>query len=146
MRSGPETIAEREKAFAAALAADGLRLTHQRLEIIREVAAAEDHPDADEILRRARSRVPTLSQDTVYRALAALVKRGLVEPVMTPRATRFDPDRSPHQHFVCDHCGRLEDVGSDIVQTPQVPATLPGIGEVRAVHMEMCGLCMECKE
>jgi Fur family peroxide stress response transcriptional regulator len=146
MRSGPETIAEREKAFATALAADGLRLTHQRLEIIREMAAADDHPDADEILRRVRVRIPTLSQDTVYRALAALVKRGLVEPVMTPRATRFDPDRSPHHHFVCDHCGRLEDVGADVVQAPKVPEVLPGIGEVRAVHTEMCGLCVECRK
>lgn len=145
MRPSPETVAAREKVFAAALAEDGLRKTHQRLEIIREIAAADDHPAADEILRRVRARVPTLSQDTVYRALAVLVDRGLVERVTTPRATRFDPDHTPHHHFVCDNCGRLEDIGIDVVQAPEVPPLLPGIGEVRTVHVEMCGLCVGCR-
>jgi len=145
MGFSPEAVAERENVFASALVAEGLRMTHQRHEIIREIAAAGDHPDADEILRRVRKRVPLLSQDTVYRALAVLVRRGLVERITTPRATRFDPDPAPHHHFVCDNCGRLEDVGVDIVRSPEVPSVLPGIGEVRTVHMEMCGICTVCR-
>jgi Fur family peroxide stress response transcriptional regulator len=141
----PEVIAEREKAFASALVADGLRMTHQRLEIIREIAAADDHPDADEILHRVRRRVPTLSRDTVYRSLAVLVRRGLVKRITTPRATRFDPDPAAHHHFVCDNCGRLEDVGVGVVRSPEVPPMLPGIGEVRAVHVEMRGICAACR-
>jgi len=141
---------QREQRFASALVHDGLRLTHQRLEIIREIAGAQDHPDAEEILRRARRRVPTLAQDTVYRAMNVLADRGLVRRITTPRATRFDPDTRPHYHFVCDACGRLEDVSEDMVPslvTPfeELPVMLPGVGEVRAVHVEMCGRCLECQ-
>ncbi len=145
MMIGPKMIAEREKRFADALVTDGLRMTHQRLEIIREIAGAEDHPDADEVLRRVRTRVPTLSQDTVYRALAVLVEHGLIARITTPRATRFDPDRSPHQHFICDSCGRLEDVGVDMVKVPESPWVVPGVGEVRTVYVQLCGTCMGCR-
>ncbi len=144
------TVAERERRFTSALIEDGLRLTHQRLEIIREIAGVEDHPDAEEVLRRVRVRVPTLSQDTVYRALTVLADRGLITRITTPRATRFDPDTSPHCHFVCDACGRLEDVSEDTVPSlsglvEHLPLTLPGVGEVRTVHVEMCGRCEECQ-
>jgi Fur family peroxide stress response transcriptional regulator len=132
-------IAEREREFAASLAASGMRMTHQRLEIIRELAAADDHPDAELVFRRVRERVPTLAHDTVYRALAVLVTQGLVERIAMPRATRFDPDRTVHHHFVCDRCGRLLDLSPELV-----PAALPGVGRVRSVNLELWGVCDAC--
>ncbi|HET6476757.1 MAG TPA: transcriptional repressor [Thermoleophilia bacterium] len=49
----------------------GLRLTHQRLEILRVVAADETHPDVETVYEAVRKRVPTNSLETVYRTLAA---------------------------------------------------------------------------
>lgn len=144
MKVEAAVLAERYSEFARALAADGLRLTHQRLEIIREIAAADDHPDADTVFRRVRERVSTLSPDTVYRTLDILVQRGLVDRVLMPRATRFDPDRIPHHHFICDRCGRLMDVGPETVPSLHVPGVIPGVGEVHSVHLEMWGICDSC--
>jgi Fur family transcriptional regulator, peroxide stress response regulator len=145
MEAGAEVSADRQWAFARALAAEGLRMTHQRLEILREIAVADDHPDAETVFQRVRERVPTLSQDTVYRTLTVLVKYNLVDRVLMPRATRFDPDRKPHYHFICDQCGRLMDVGAGVVPSLPVPGILPGIGEVHSVHLEMWGLCDACR-
>jgi Fur family peroxide stress response transcriptional regulator len=133
-----------EAAFASALKADGMRLTHQRLEIIRELARAEDHPDVDALFQRVRTRVPTISADTVYRTMAVLVDRGLVESIAMPRATRFDPDQRAHHHFLCEQCGRIEDVSADVVPQPSVPADLSGIGTVRSVRLQLRGVCSEC--
>lgn len=44
----------------------GVKLTHQRMEVFREVAESGEHPDADTIYRGVRRRVPTVSLDTVY--------------------------------------------------------------------------------
>jgi Fur family peroxide stress response transcriptional regulator len=140
-------VTDRKQAFARALRADGLRMTHQRLEIIAEVAAATDHPDAELIFNRVRERVPTLSPDTVYRTLDVLVSRGLVRRVLMPRATRFDPDRDLHHHFICDLCGRLVDVMPEVVSnTPVVPPALDGIGDVRLVHLHIWGTCDVCRK
>ncbi len=144
MKPDQTSVTDLEGTLTAALLAGGVRMTCQRREIIHEIAAAHDHPDAEEVFCRVRGRVPTLSRDTVYRTLAVLVQQGLVQRVNTARATRFDPDPTPHHHFVCDRCGGLEDITPDMVRVPDVPAELPGIGLVRAVQVELCGVCAEC--
>ncbi len=135
---------ERERAFAEALKADGLRMTHQRLEVIKELAAARHHPDADELFTAVRERVPTISRDTVYRTLATLVSRGLVERLSAPGAARFDPDVSSHHHFVCTRCGRIIDLGTEALVEHAVPSGLDGVAEVTSVRLEVKGVCAEC--
>jgi len=139
-----DAVDERERAFADALRADGLRMTHQRLEVIRELASATHHPDADELFRAVRERVPTISRDTVYRTLATLAARGLIERIAAPGAARFDPDASTHHHFLCTRCGTILDLGTDELGDPEVPPGLPGVREVSSVRLEIKGVCEEC--
>lgn len=135
---------DREQAFAEALKADGLRMTHQRLEVIKELAAARHHPDADELFTAVRKRVPTISRDTVYRTLATLVSRGLVERIAAPGAARFDPDASSHHHFVCTSCGRIIDLGTAALGEHAVPSGIDGVAEVTSVRLEVKGVCKDC--
>jgi Fur family transcriptional regulator, peroxide stress response regulator len=142
-----EFRANREGEFARVLAVNGLRMTQQRLEIVRELAAAQDHPDAETLLHRVRRRVPMLSPDTVYRTLEVLASHGLVARIPMPRANRFDPDLTPHHHFVCSRCGRVLDVGVDVLgPVPSAPAALEGIGQVDSVHLQIWGVCDACEE
>ncbi|MDY0340376.1 MAG: transcriptional repressor [Coriobacteriia bacterium] len=135
---------EREQAFAEALRADGLRMTHQRLEVIRELVSAKQHPGADELFRAVRERVPMISRDTVYRTLSTLESRGMIERIMTPGPARFDPDTSAHHHFVCVRCGRILDLDAGELSCPEVPASLSGVGEVISMRFEIRGVCAEC--
>ena len=147
MSTRQEFIASREAEFARTLAVNGLRMTHQRLEIVREIAGARDHPDAETLLRRVRRRVPMLSPDTVYRTLDMLAGNGLVARIPMPRANRFDPDLTPHHHFVCGRCDRVVDVGADVLgPLPAAPETLEGIGRVQSVHLQIWGVCDACEE
>ena len=147
MRPSQDDIATRQEAFQRALRADGLRITGQRLEIIREIAGADDHPDADLVFRRVRERLPRLSEDTVYRTLDVLAKRGLVERVPMPRATRFDPRGTPHHHFICDRCGGVVDVPPGLLSSlSPAPEVLEGVGRVRLVHLLIHGLCEVCSK
>jgi Fur family ferric uptake transcriptional regulator len=90
----------------------GWRLTAQR-RVVAEVLDGEHvHLTPDEVLQRARQRLPEISLATVYNALNELVALGEVRVVETGRGrVRYDPnvDR-PHDHLVCLGCGALRDV------------------------------------
>ena len=62
-----------------------MKLTHQRMEIFREVARTADHPDAQTVYERVRKRVPAVSLDTVYRNLWLLSDLGLLSTLGPPR-------------------------------------------------------------
>lgn len=144
MHAMTDTTRERERVFAEALKADGLRMTHQRLEVIRELASATHHPDADALFRSVRERVPTISRDTVYRTLSTLASRGLIERIASPGGARFDPDVSMHHHFACVRCGRILDLGTEDLGSLDIPADLPDVAEVTSVRLEIKGVCAEC--
>ena len=72
------TVDRRVDRFKSAAAAAGVKLTHQRLEIFREVASSVEHPDAEAVVRSVRKRMPTVSIDTVYRTLWMLNDLGLI--------------------------------------------------------------------
>lgn len=61
-------------AFVQACRGEGVKASHQRIEIFREVAATIDHPDAETIYERVRTRMPTIALDTAYCTLALLQK------------------------------------------------------------------------
>lgn len=144
MDEKPLNTHQREQAFAEALKSDGLRMTHQRLEVIRELASATQHPDVDELFRAVRERVPTISRDTVYRTLATLVSRGLIERIAVPGAARFDPDVSLHHHFMCVQCMRIFDLGDDDLGGLVVPEGLTGVDKIISARLEIKGVCAEC--
>jgi Fe2+ or Zn2+ uptake regulation protein len=74
-------------------------------------AAGTDHPTADQVCRRVRRTLPTVSLGTVYRNLQRLVSDGRIGVAQVgSRVTRYDPTPTPHDHFVCRSCGRIEDL------------------------------------
>ncbi len=123
----------------------GVKLTHQRMEVFREVARSGDHPDAETIFRGVRARIPTVSLDTVYRALWLLADLGLVTTLGPSRErTRFDANLTRHHHFVCVRCGLTRDFYSDALDELKLPRSIREIGRVEATHVEARGLCREC--
>jgi Fur family peroxide stress response transcriptional regulator len=123
----------------------GVKLTHQRIEIFREVAQSGDHPDAETVYRGVCTRVPTMSLDTVYRALWLLSDLGLITTLGPPRErARFDANLSRHHHFVCLRCGLTRDFYSDAFDELRLPQSIKAIGRVETTHVEARGVCREC--
>ncbi|MBN9353008.1 MAG: transcriptional repressor [Hyphomicrobium denitrificans] len=57
----------------------GLRMTGQRLVIAQVLSAATDHPDVEEVHRRAHAVDPRISLSTVYRTLKLFAAKGILE-------------------------------------------------------------------
>ncbi len=105
----------------------GVKLTHQRMEIFREVLQTEKHPDAETVYRGVRRRMPTVSLDTVYRTLWWLKDIGLITTLGISRdRTRFDANLTRHHHFVCNQCGKTRDFYSDVFDSRRIPCNLSG--------------------
>jgi Fe2+ or Zn2+ uptake regulation protein len=136
----------------AGVRAAGLKLTPQRMAIVRELADDESHPTAQEIFDRLRPSLPTMSFATVYNTLDALTSAGLCAALSLSRGSgRFDPNMNPHHHAVCDGCGAVRDVPgpaespaqSDSPAGEALAHVAPGF-QVRSVERIFRGLCASC--
>jgi len=123
----------------------GVKLTHQRLEIFRELAATEEHPDVDSIFRAVQQRMPTVSVDTVYRTLWMLHDLGLVTTIGPQRdGVRFDANLEQHHHYVCVRCGLVRDFESADLNALRVPDAVKELGSIADAHVEVRGVCAKC--
>lgn len=123
----------------------GLRLTHQRLEILRELVGAKDHPSAEMVFGRVRRRLPTISLDTVYRTLSTFDDLGLIMRVpVTGDQGRFDADTSPHHHFVCSRCKSIYDFFWEEFDQLVLPGDSEALGRVDDRRVVVRGVCQEC--
>ncbi|MDF7826588.1 transcriptional repressor [Pontiellaceae bacterium B12227] len=142
--SPPIDIEQRLANLTEACRATGMRVTHQRLEIFREVAKTSEHPDADTIFQRVRKRLPTVSHDTVYRTLASLEEMGLISRVDPARGgARYDANCDKHHHFVCTECGAITDIY--LQYEPPLPEGIENLGDVESLHLQVRGICQNCK-
>ena len=82
----------------------GLRMTDQRRVIARVLSLAEDHPDAEELYRRASELDPNISLATVYRTVRLFEDAGIVE------RHDFRDGRARYEETSDDHHDHLIDV------------------------------------
>jgi Fur family peroxide stress response transcriptional regulator len=143
----PQSEVERRVSLCAhALRESGLRLTHQRLEVAREIAGSDMHPDVEAIYRGVRERVPTISLDTVYRTLGALERLRLINRVdVVGGPARYDANLEHHHHFICARCGLIRDLPGTSYEGLEVPEAATNLGEVESITVQLRGLCKECQ-
>ena len=142
-----QTHQETLQALEAALSGAGLRLTHQRLTIYQELMDSHDHPSAEDIYKRVRRKVPTISLDTVYRTLATLEEQGLVVRLRVfEERGRYDADLSPHHHLICSKCKKIADFQWSVFEQADIPAQHAEWGRVMRKDLIMTGICRECLE
>ena len=123
----------------------GVKLTHQRLEIFREIASRLDHPDAESIYQSIRGRLPGVSLDTVYRTLWILYDLDLIATYGQTRETvHFDPNPAPHHHYICVRCGIIRDLAAPELDDFALPPAAAVYGSVLAFRVELSGLCEGC--
>lgn len=144
MKVTEQELEQRLEWFKATARRAGLKLTRQRLEIFRAVAASADHPDAETVLAAVRERLPGLSLDTVYRALWVLEELGVVHTLGPRRErTRFDANLSQHHHYVCVRCGLTRDFSNPALDALSAPEA-HDFGTAERTCVEVRGVCHEC--
>src|SRR5215469_3057275 len=125
------------------LEGSGLRCTPQRYAVMAFLMENPAHPTAAEVFEAVNRMDPRSSRATIYNNLRDLVKAGLVREVAVEgRAARFDVKGMRHHHFICDRCGKVEDV--DWYDVPRPAAASLGKRVLRESELIFRGLCARC--
>lgn len=122
----------------------GLKLTPQRLAVLKYLEGNKEHPSADDIYKTILKKFPTMSFATVYNTLETLRRHGQVmELNFDPFKKRFDPNPMPHHHVICVKCQKILDVQNDFsLPAPKIESEE---FEIIGNHIEFYGLCSKCK-
>ncbi|MEL6583160.1 MAG: Fur family transcriptional regulator [Pseudomonadota bacterium] len=134
-----EELASETEDVDALIRSAGLRITKQRQAIARVLLDSGDHPDAEEVLERARDEDASVSQATAYRTLAVLAEKGLLDThTFDGGVTRFElSDRPHHDHMIDIESGKItEFVSSEIEKLQREIARRHGY-EIVAHRLEL---------
>ena len=102
-------------------AAKGMRMTDQRRVIARVIAAASDHPDVEELYRRASAVDPNISISTVYRTVKLFEDAGIIERHdFRDGRSRYEPaPEEHHDHLIDLRTGRVIEFRSEEIEEMQ---------------------------
>ena len=99
----------------------GLRMTGQRRTIARVLSAATDHPDVEEVHRRAHQIDAGISLSTVYRTLKLFAEKGILErhEFGHGRGRYEEASRQHHDHLVDVGSGRVIEFSNEEIEALQ---------------------------
>ncbi|PWC24306.1 MULTISPECIES: zinc uptake transcriptional repressor Zur [Brenneria] len=128
----------------------GVRLTPQRLEVLRLMAQQSAAISAYDLLDLLRLSEPQAKPPTVYRALDFLLEQGFIHRVESNNSYVLCHHIENHNHtsalFICDRCGLVTER-----QTKGVEDRLRQLAQqagftLRHSIIEAHGLCEDCQE
>ena len=99
----------------------GMRMTEQRRTIARVLSDAEDHPDAEELHRRANRLDASISLATVYRTVKLFEDAGIIErhDFRDGRSRYEELPEEHHDHLIDVKSGEVVEFLSDEIETLQ---------------------------
>jgi Fe2+ or Zn2+ uptake regulation protein len=130
---------------AAVLRRARLRVTPQRVAVLRALAAGPHLATCQEIWERARRDAAGLGQVTVYRILEKLAAVGVIERLHVNGTTQFGLAIRHHDHAICERCGTV--VATERCLLGPIPARPVGMHGflVKRHRVDLIGLCVACQ-
>ncbi len=140
-------MAETPQPLTELLTGKGVRPTPQRLEVLEELAREGNDVTAQELWGRLRDRDSRTGLATVYRTLALLAEKGVVDVLShhgTEQCYRLCAD-GHHHHLLCTRCHRVVEV-QECDLGGWLEAVAARHGFVATDHrIEIAGLCGNCR-
>ena len=121
----------------------GLKMTGQRRVIARVLSDASDHPDVEELYRRAAALDERISIATVYRTVRLLEEKGILERRdFGGGRARYEPtEHGHHYHLIDIETGKVIEF-SDPEHEALLQKLAAKLGfEVVSLRLELYGRC-----
>jgi Fur family ferric uptake transcriptional regulator len=118
MPATPQTAPSRIERL---LSAKRMRMTGQRRTIARVLSAATDHPNVEEVHRRANVIDARISLSTVYRTIKLFAAMGILErhDFGAGRGRYEEADRRHHDHLIDIHTGKVIEFRNEEIERLQ---------------------------
>lgn len=119
--TGTSRAACAEQSLEELCEARGMRMTEQRRVIARVIASADDHPDVEELHRRAAAIDRRISISTVYRTVKLFEDAGIIErhDFRDGRARYETVPEEHHDHLIDVRTGHVIEFRSEEIEKLQ---------------------------
>jgi Fur family transcriptional regulator, peroxide stress response regulator len=124
----------------------GLRLTPQRLAVLKALVSGNHHLTAEQIYEQMRVDFPTTSLATIYKTLTVLKETGqLMELGFSDGSNRYDLITEAHAHLICVRCKSIID--PDVIGVEKfVQQIISQYGYQRVgQRLDVFGVCPQCQ-
>jgi len=133
------------------LVARGVRITPQRRLLVGIIQDSPRHLDAAKLLEIARNQDPDLDRATVYRTIALLKDRGLIDELdlmhIQGEKHYYEAKTSrDHCHLACLRCGAIMEYASSSFEKLKKELAKQSGFQIRVVRLEVGGLCKLCRK
>ena len=125
-----------------------LRVTPQRLAVLKILASSSEHPTVESIYEHVKKEFPTTSLATVYKTVSVLKRMNEVLELGFPDGSnRYDGKRPfPHPHMVCTQCQEILDPDlSSLRELTEEIGKETGY-KILFHRLDFFGLCPKCRE
>ena len=134
--------------FKKILRKEDLKITHQRISVLKEILKDDGHRECEEIYLSIKSHGVSVSRATVYRTLDILVKNNFVRKLNIGNGmARYECKiNSPHHdHMICNKCDKIiEFINDDIERFQEEVAKEYHFKLEHHIH-HLFGICRECQ-
>lgn len=149
-RSGNDTTITRPSLMKE-LVARGVRITSQRRLLIHIMQDSPRHLDAAKLLAIAKQRDPRIDRATVYRTIALLKERGLIDELdlmhLEGEKHYYEAKTNrDHCHMACFGCGAIIEYASPAFEKLKKEMAQQGDFQIRVVRLEVGGFCKRCRQ
>ena len=128
--------------YVTILKQNQLKITPQRLAIMKYLDENRTHPTADRIYTDLKEKNPALSKTTVYNSVETLKEHGIIQSLtISGSELRYDFGNKMHHHFLCKKCGTIIDID---IECPNIGKMLESGHKVEEVHGYFKGICKKC--
>src|SRR5580700_4582987 len=133
------------------LAARGVRMTAQRRLLVGIMQNSPRHLDAAKLLELARKQDPDIDRATVYRTIALLKNRGLIDELdlmhIEGEKHYYEAKTNrDHCHMACFRCGAIMEFTSSSFEKLKKEMAKQSSFQIRVVRLEVGGICRRCRK
>jgi Fur family ferric uptake transcriptional regulator len=133
------------------LAAHRVRITSQRRLLVSIIQDSPRHLDAASLLEIARKQDAGIDRATVYRTIALLKDRGLIDELdlmhIEGEKHYYEAKTNrDHCHMACFRCGAIMEYASASFEKLKAEMAKQSDFQIRVVRLEVGGLCKKCRE
>jgi Fur family ferric uptake transcriptional regulator len=133
------------------LAARRVRMTAQRRLLVGIIQDSPRHLDAAALLELAKKQDPDIDRATVYRTIALLKDRGLIDELdlmhIEGEKHYYEAKTNrDHCHMACFRCGAIMEYASSSFEKLKEEMAKRSGFQIRVVRLEVGGFCKRCRK
>ncbi len=124
-----------------------MNYSRQREIVLQTLKNNVVHPTAEDLYSMISSEYPEVSKATLYRNLGQLSDAGIIKKIEgLDIPAHFDHNTHLHYHFICEKCGKIFDVSSNVAESVVRKTEFETGFKVTSHEIVFKGLCKDCKE